>query len=193
MRESRSVAPAAASARYPVESIVLHWLLAIGIAALFLFGIYMVALPLSPQKLKYYNWHKWAGICVLLASLLRVAIRAAHGAPRPTTMPLWQARSARAAHILLYIFTIAVPSIGWAYTSAAGFPVVLFGTLALPDFVPVDRDLAKLLKALHGWTAWALVGIAGLHAAAAIKHHFIDRDQLLRRMWPGTSPEEAQE
>jgi cytochrome b561 len=193
MSESQSLAKAKAFDRYAIEQIVLHWILAVAIAVLFLFGIYMTALPLSPQKLRYVNWHKWAGICVLLASLVRAAVRAARGAPRPVAMPMWQARAARAAHFILYLLTIAVPLIGWAYTSAAGFPVVLFGHVALPDLVPVDRHAAETLKALHAWVAWALIAMAGLHAAAGVKHHFVDRNPVLRRMWPGSSPKQEKE
>jgi cytochrome b561 len=75
--------------------------------------------------------------------------------------------------------------VGWAYSSAAGFPVVWFGVLPLPDFVAPDRALADTLKQLHGQLAWALAAVVALHVAAALKHHFIDRDGLLLRMRPG--------
>jgi cytochrome b561 len=114
------------------------------------------------------------------------------GAP-PARLAAWQARAARTAHVLLYVLSLAVPLAGWAYTSAVGYPVVLFGALRLPDLVAPDRGLSDVLKGVHAWLAWTLVGIASLHAAAAIKHHFIDGDHLLRRMWPGTSSGEVLE
>lgn len=154
-----------ASARYSNESIALHWIVAVSIVALFLLGTYMTSLSVSPERLRYYNWHKWAGICVLLISVARLAIRVVRGAPLA----------------------------GWAYTSAAGYPVVLFGALRLPDLVAPDRGLSDMLKGVHAWLAWALVGIASLHAVAAIKHHFIDGDHLLRPMWPGTSSAQVPE
>jgi cytochrome b561 len=82
------------------------------------------------------------------------------------------------------VLFFAVPLAGWAYSSAAGFPIVLFGVLPLPDFVPVDRDLSEAIKPLHGWLAYALAGVAALHVAAALKHHFVDRDTTLQRLRP---------
>jgi cytochrome b561 len=78
-----------------------------------------------------------------------------------------------------------VPLIGWAYSSAAGFPIVVFGVLPLPDFVPADKALADLIKPFHELSAFALIGLAGLHIAAALKHQWIDRDGLVNRMLPG--------
>jgi cytochrome b561 len=78
-----------------------------------------------------------------------------------------------------------VPLVGWAYSSASGFPIVWFGVLSLPDFVAPDRALAGSLKSLHETLAWLLAGLVALHVAAALKHAFIDRNRLLLRMWPG--------
>jgi cytochrome b561 len=99
-------------------------------------------------------------------------------------MPAWQARAAHATHLALYALFFAVPLAGWAYSSAAGFPVVLFGVLPLPDFVPVDKALAEAIKPLHKLLAYAMAALVLGHVAAALKHHFIDRDALLQRMRP---------
>jgi cytochrome b561 len=80
-----------------------------------------------------------------------------------------------------------VPLSGWAYSSAAGFPVVWFGVLPLPDFVPVDRDLADVFKGAHKLLTLSMGAIVLLHVAAALKHQFIDKDGLLQRMRPGAS------
>jgi cytochrome b561 len=96
----------------------------------------------------------------------------------------WQRRAARGVHALLYLLALAVPLAGWAYSSAAGFPVVLFGVLPLPDWVAADRELAAALKPLHKALAYTLAAGIALHVAAALKHQFVDRDGLLRRMWP---------
>ena len=77
-----------------------------------------------------------------------------------------------------------MPLVGWAYTSAAGFPVVWFGVLPLPDFVPVNKPLAEFLKEAHEALAFSMAALVGLHVAAALKHHLIDRDGMLWRMWP---------
>lgn len=171
--------------RYTRTAIVLHWLLALMIVSSFGVGLYMADLPFSPSRLKLYNWHKWAGVTILALSAARLLWRLSHRPPADLPMPAWQQRAAHAVHLLLYGLFFAVPLAGWAYSSSAGFPVVLFGVLPLPDFVAVDRVLAEDLKLLHRWLAWGLGAVVALHIAAALKHQFIDRDALLRRMLPG--------
>lgn len=170
--------------RYTRTAIALHWGLALVLLGLLGFGAYMTSLPFSPARLKLYNWHKWAGIVVLLLSVGRLAWRLTHRPPAEVSMPGWQQRTAHATHGLLYLLFFAVPLAGWAYSSAAGFPVVLFGLWPLPDFVAPDRDLAETLKSLHGTLAWTLLALIVLHVAAAFKHQLIDRDGLLQRMLP---------
>lgn len=171
--------------RYTLPAIALHWLLALGIVGSFGVGIYMVDLPLSPDKLKLYNWHKWAGVTILVLSALRLLWRLTHRPPADPPMPTWQRRAAHATHVLLYVLFFAVPLVGWAFSSAAGFPVVWFGVLPLPDFVPVDKALAAAIKPWHERLAWLMALLVLLHLAAALKHQFIDRDGLIGRMWPG--------
>lgn len=175
--------------RYTATAILLHWLLAVVVLGLFGMGLYMADLPFSPQRLKLYNWHKWAGMSFLILSVLRLVWRLAHRPPAlpaevSQAMPSWQTRAYHATHHLLYGLFFAVPVAGWAYSSAAGFPIVLFGQLPLPDLLAVNKDLAEQIKPLHEWLAFALVGLAGLHIAAALKHHWLDRDGLLLRMLP---------
>jgi len=167
---------------YTRTAVVLHWMLAVAIVGSFCVGLYMTSLPFSPQRLKLYNWHKWAGVLILGASALRLLWRLMHRPPEDLPMPAWQRTAAHVAHQLLYILFFAVPLMGWAYSSAAGFPIVLFGVLPLPDFVAKDAALAEFLKPLHGQLAWLLAAVVGLHVLGALKHHFINRDGLLRRM-----------
>ncbi|HSM20757.1 MAG TPA: cytochrome b, partial [Rubrivivax sp.] len=129
-------------------------------------------------------WHKWAGVTILVLSALRLAWRLTHRPPAAAPMPAWQLRASRAAHTALYVLFFAVPLAGWAYSSAAGFPVVWFGVLPLPDFVGPDRALSETLKPVHQWLAYALAATVALHVTAALKHHFLDRDGLLLRMMP---------
>jgi cytochrome b561 len=171
--------------RYTTTAIGLHWLLALAIFGTFAVGIYMHELPMSPTKLKLYNWHKWAGVTILALSFIRLAWRLTHTPPADAPMPAWQRKAAHAAHLALYGLFFAVPLSGWAYSSAAGFPVVWLGVLPLPDFVPVDRDLAELLKGVHKVLTLSMAAIVLVHVAAALKHHFIDKDGLLQRMRPG--------
>ena len=175
--------------RYTATAFLLHWLLAVVVLGLFGMGLYMTDLPFSPQRLKLYNWHKWAGMSFLILSVLRLVWRLAHRPPAlpaevSQAMPSWQTRAYHATHHLLYGLFFAVPVAGWAYSSAAGFPIVLFGQLPLPDLLAVNKDLAEQIKPLHELLAFALVGLAGLHIAAALKHHWLDRDGLLLRMLP---------
>ena len=153
--------------KYTYPAIVFHWLLAILIIASFSFGLYMVELPFSPARIKQYNWHKWAGITILTLSAARLLWRLTH---RPPTLnaaiPGWQKKISQATHLLLYVLFFAAPLAGWAYSSAAGFPVVYLGLIALPDLVSPNPELVTL------------------HILAALKHHIIDRDGLISRMNP---------
>ena len=173
------------SAKYTGTAIALHWLLALAILGAFIVGVYMSDLPVSPQRLKLYNWHKWAGICILALSALRLLWRLTHRPPADVPMPAWQQRASHAAHGLLYVLFFAVPLAGWAYSSAAGFPVVVFGVLPLPDFVAPSKELAEAIKPLHKILAFTMAALVLAHVAAALKHHFVDGDGLLSRMRPG--------
>lgn len=176
--------PIVATTRYTRPAVVLHWVLALAIVGALGVGLYMTDLPFSPQRLQLYNWHKWAGVTILVLSALRLLWRLTHRPPAPPAMPAWQRRAAAASHGLMYALFFAIPLLGWAYSSAAGFPIVWFGVLPLPDFVPVDKALAEVLKPWHGNVAKALAALVLLHVAAALKHHFLDRDGLLSRMTP---------
>jgi cytochrome b561 len=180
---------ASASRRYHSFSIALHWVLAMAMIGIFSVGLYMADLPFSPLRLKLFNWHKWAGVSFLLLSIVRLAWRLTHRPPAlpqavTLAMPGWQMRAYHATHVLLYALFFVVPLVGWAYSSAAGFPIVLFGVFPLPDFVAASKPLAELIKPWHEASAFALMGLVLLHVAAALKHHWVDRDGLLQRMLP---------
>ena len=172
------------NSRYSLPAIALHWVLALAIIGALGLGAYMTGLPFSPARLKLYNWHKWLGVCILAFSALRLLWRLTHRPPADVAMPAWQARAAHATHVAFYVLFFAVPLVGWAYSSAAGFPVVWFGVLQLPDFVPVDKALAEAIKPWHERTAMLMAALVLLHIAGALKHQFIDRDGLLDRMRP---------
>jgi cytochrome b561 len=170
--------------RYTGLAIALHWLMAVMLVGSFSVGLYMADLPFSMARLKLFNWHKWAGVTILALALLRLLWRLTHRPPPALPAPAWQQSAAHLTHLALYALFFAVPLVGWAYSSAAGFPIVWFGVLPLPDFVPKDQALAELIKPWHEILAWALAGLVALHVAAALKHHFIDRNGLLDRMRP---------
>ena len=181
--------PELSHSTYSTVAIVLHWLLGLSIFAMFALGVYMHELPFSPERLKLYNYHKWAGICFLFLTVLRLLWRFTHRPPAlpaaiEQVMPTWQTRIYHATHHVMYLLFFAVPLLGWAYSSAAGFPIVLFGVLPLPDLLAVDKEFAKQIKELHEVSAIALMALALLHIAAALKHQFIDKDNLVSRMLP---------
>ncbi len=176
--------------RYTRTAIALHWVLALALLGMVGMGLYMTGLPFSPQRLKLYNWHKLAGITVLALSALRLLWRLTHRPPAlpgyvAQAMPPWQHWAHHGTHHVLYVLFFTVPLLGWAYSSAAGFPIVFLGLWQLPDFVPVSKELADAIKPWHKFSAYGLTALAALHIAAALKHQFIDRDRLLARMWPG--------
>ena len=176
--------------RYGGVAVGLHWLLAVLIVATFALGLYMTGLPLSVGRVKLYSWHKWIGVMILALSAVRLLWRLSHRVPPLPTSPgdeMIRRQNAvhRGTHLLLYVLFFAVPLSGWAYTASAGFPVVLFGVLPLPDLVAVDREAAdSLFKPLHHGAAFALAATVLLHSAAALFHHFARGGSFLQRMWP---------
>ena len=174
-----------ATGKYSGTAIALHWLIGAMILISFGVGLYMTGLKFSPEKLKLYNWHKWAGVSIFMLVLLRSAWRLTHAAPPLPPMPAWQRFAAHASHVLLYVFMFAIPLTGWLMSSAKGFQTVYFGVLPLPDLLGKDKDLGELLELVHRWLNYSMMAVVAAHAAAALKHHFVDRDDVLRRMMPG--------
>lgn len=175
--------------RYTSVAIALHWIIALAIFGTFALGVYMHELPLSPTKLKLYSYHKWIGVTIFALVLFRLAWRLAHKPPAPPpSMPAWQHRAASAAHALLYLLTLAIPLSGWLMSSASGFQVVYLGVLPIPDLLPKDKALAEQLKDLHESLNFLMLAVVVLHVAAALKHHLLDRDDVLARMAPVFKP-----
>jgi cytochrome b561 len=167
---------------YTRTSIALHWFMALLIFSAFPLGVYMHDLPLSPTKLQLFSYHKWLGITILLAAAARLAWRVTHPAPAMLNMPRWQAIAAHSVHHLLYVLLFAIPLSGWLMSSAKGFQTVWFGVLPLPDLVDKNKELGDLLKEVHETLNFGLLLLVGAHVAGALKHHFIERDDTLRRM-----------
>lgn len=175
--------------RYTGVAITLHWLTALLILGSFVVGTYMVDLDLSPWKLKVYSWHKWIGVTIFLLVALRLAWRVTHRPPvLPAAMPAWQRHAAAITHAMLYLLMLAVPISGWVMSSAGGFPVVYLGVFQLPDLVAKDKALFELMKSVHFALNKTLLALVVLHVAAAVKHHYVDRDDVLARMVPYLRP-----
>ena len=179
-----STAPGS-STRYSGLAIGLHWLIAVAITGSFSVGLYMADLPLSPLKLRLYSWHKWAGVTIFLFVAVRLGWRLLHRPPElPASMPPWQSKTAVATHVLLYLLMIAVPLTGWLMSSAKGFQTVYFGVLPLPDLLAKNDELGELLEELHSLLNFSMAALVVAHIGAALKHHFIDHDDVLTRMLP---------
>lgn len=171
--------------RYTKPAMLLHWLMAILIVAAFFLGLTMTEIHgITPTKLKYYSWHKWMGVTVLLLAVIRVLWRKANRPPPPIPGPAWQHKAADAVHYLLYFLIFAVPVVGYLYTYAAGVPVVYLGLWQMPAPFDPNPDWKKPLSELHEILAWTMAVVVSAHVLAALKHHFIDRDDVLKRMLP---------
>jgi cytochrome b561 len=171
--------------RYGAVTIALHWLVVALIISSWALGLYMVDLPLSPQKLKYISWHKWLGVTIFLTALWRVVWRFTHPAPPPPdSMPSWQRVAMGVSHLLLYLLVIVIPLTGWLFSSASGVPTVYLGWVQIPDVVANDKLFAEQLRQAHVSLNVMLSVIVCIHVVAALKHHFFDRDDVLVRMLP---------
>lgn len=172
--------------RYTITAILLHWLIAILIIGTFTLGLVMTDIPgLTPTKLRYFSWHKWAGVTVLGLAALRLLWRLANHPPAYAgEMPAWQRRAVRGVHGLLYVLMFAVPLSGYLYSSAAGVQVVYFKLVPLPLLIEADPALKAVLKDVHYWLNMLLAGLVGLHVLAAFKHLIVERDGVMQRMLP---------
>jgi cytochrome b561 len=172
--------------RYTTTAILLHWLTALLIVCAFTLGVIMTDIPgLTPTKLRYYSWHKWLGVTVFAIACLRVLWRLSHTPPPlPAGTPQWQKKASDGVHLLLYLLIFAVPVSGYLYTLAAGVPVVYLGLFQLPAIIAPNPELKPLLKDVHYVVTMSMAGLVALHVLAALKHQFIDRDGILKRMLP---------
>jgi len=172
--------------RYTRTAVALHWLIALLIIFAFAIGLSMTAIEgVTPAKLKYYAWHKWVGVTVLGFACLRLLWRLARPAPPyPDSMPRWQQGAAHGLHGLLYLLMFAVPLSGYFYTLAAGVPVVYLGWWQLPVLIEKNQELKEVLKQVHYALNMTLLAAVVLHVAATLKHVFIDRDGIFKRMLP---------
>lgn len=170
--------------RYTSVAISLHWLMALLIFAGWGLGFYMQDLPLSPSKLRYYSWHKWTGVTLFMLAIIRISWLTTHPAPHRPQGMAWQARAARATHVVLYVLMFIIPLSGWLMSSAKGVPTVYFGVLPIPDLLGKNEATADILVQVHRWLAYGLAVLVAAHIGGAIKHQLVDRDGLLGRMLP---------
>jgi cytochrome b561 len=183
------------SERYTSPAIVLHWIMAVGIFALLILGLVMThaTLPLM-RKFQLYQLHKSIGITILLAGFLRLAWRSSHRPPPlPTHMTKLERSAAEGGHLLLYSLLFGLPLTGWALVSASvlNVPTLLYGHVHWPHLpflatLPHKAPVEAVLKQVHRYAAWFFIVIVLGHALAALRHHFLQGDDVLRRMLPFT-------
>ena len=166
-----------------------HWLVFALMSGAFAVGFYMADLPLSPAKLQLVSWHKWTGVTIFMLVLLRLCWRLMNPPPAQTAaMSQWQLQASEAMHRLLYVLMLAMPLSGWLMSSAKGVPTVWFGLVQLPDLLEKNKPLGKALEEVHEILGFIILAFVTIHVLAALKHHFIDRDNVLARMLPGIKP-----
>lgn len=163
-------------------TIALHWIMALLIIGMLTVGLYMADLPLGPQKIKLYGWHKEVGFIVLALALFRLFWRLKNISPSLPIPPI-EKLLAKGMHWLLYVLMIAMPITGWLLTSAAGFPVSFFGLFTIPNLIADNEIHRELFETVHLWLGYALITAILLHTLAALKHYLIDKDSILQRMF----------
>jgi cytochrome b561 len=178
-------APSAPQRRHHALSIALHWTSALAVLTAFAVAWTRAALDDAAPRAVLMAWHQGAGLLVLALLLLRVGVRlATFRAVAAPTLPPAMKVAALATHVALYAALLAMPLLGWALTNAHGHDVSLPGLPPFPPLVATDVDLAETLESWHEGLAWALAGVVVLHAGAALFHHFVRRDDVLRAMLP---------
>ena len=171
--------------RYSTVSLILHWL----IAALVVTQVALIWASEAtdgPISREFVQIHKSVGLSILVLTLGRLGWRVANPAiPLPDAMRRWEKLLARTTHVLFYAFLIAMPLVGWAASSAAARDILWFGLFQWP-LLPIGggREVAGRLMDLHELAAKALYVLIVLHVAGALKHHFVNRDNVLHRMIP---------
>ncbi len=168
--------------RYGAVARVLHWTIAVLIISTLFIGLILDDVS-GPEKFTLFRWHKSFGITVLALATIRIFWRFSniHPAKLPTHAA-WEKFLASVTHFLLYFAMIAMPMSGWLMSSAKGVKVSVYGLFTLPDLIAPNKPLGHLLNEFHVYTGWTLIALISLHALGAVKHHFLDKDETMRRM-----------
>ena len=162
----------------------LHWLIAVSVIGLLASGLWMTGLGYAhPWYHRAPELHKAFGVLVGIAMLARLAWRLGTGVPRSLPeIPAWEARTAHLAHMLLYLGVFAAVATGYLMSTAEGEGISVFGLFAVPATVAAGGAQADQAGLIHLWIGYGLIALASIHALAALKHHFFDRDATLLRM-----------
>jgi cytochrome b561 len=169
---------------YGLISKSLHWLIAALILFLIGLGWFMVDLGYyDPRSQSSLHWHRSLGLLALLLALVALAWRSvSRPPPYEQNLPRWQRVAASSAHGLLFLLMLLLPLSGYLISTSAGEAIPLFSGIALPAFFNISQTLRDWAIDSHYYLAYGGLGLIVLHAAAALKHHFIDRDNTLKKM-----------
>ncbi|HXZ67793.1 MAG TPA: cytochrome b [Alphaproteobacteria bacterium] len=174
------------SERWGAIAKTFHWLIAVLVLCMIVLGLWAVNAPLGPLKLQLFAIHKLTGLCIFVLMLLRLSWRLINPTPvLPAAMPGWERAAAHINAWALYGLLLLMPVSGYVITSAANFPVSVFGLFQIPLIVPHDKGLQELGETVHVLSFYLLAVLLSLHIAAAVRHHFILKDDILKRMLPG--------
>lgn len=171
--------------RYSAVSLTLHWLIALMVVAQVLLIMAHDATE-GPLSREFVQIHKSVGLTILVLTLVRIGWRLANPAlPLPDHMKRWQKILARVTHVGFYVMLLAMPLVGWAASSAGGREIIWFGLFEWP-LLPIGggRETARDLMDIHEMGAKVVYILILLHVAGALKHQFVDRDNVLHRMIP---------
>jgi cytochrome b561 len=169
-------------------AMVLHWLAAVAILILLGHGWWMTheMLPRSPERLTSFSWHAALGYDLLVVMVLRLLWRWSGGVPAlPEDSKRWERIAAGLGHSLLYLFTFATTFVGWALAGTmlrVSLTKDLFGVAFPLIYANQDRAVHELLEDAHKTLAYVLAVMIALHVAGALRHHFVKRNNVLRRM-----------
>ena len=180
--------------RYGTVAKTLHWLIFGLFVFMFALAWYMTRLPDGLDKFQLYNLHKSIGLTLLLLALLRLLWRLiSPPPPLPASLATWEVNAARTSHLLLYALMFLQPLSGLIASMTSGFPTVIYGLLNLPKLLPTNEPLSKAFWAVHYYSAIAILVVVAVHAGAALRHHFVQKDDVLRRMLPFATLREVRE
>lgn len=170
---------------YGSISIKMHWLMFILMAATFTFIECRVFFEKGTEMRDLFKmWHFMLGLLVLVMVIIRIYFRLTQVTPKITPPPsAMQNMAAKAAHLVLYIFMVAMPIAGWFMLSAFGKPIPFFG-LELPPLMAVNKEIGGTIHDIHELVGRIGYFVIGLHALAALIHHYIQKDDTLTRMLP---------
>ncbi len=180
--------------RYHSGAIVLHWLMALLIFGNLALGLLLEDIPVA-ERFQYYQLHKSFGIAVLVLAVLRIIWRFMHPAPSlPSHMATWEKAVAHITHFVLYVLMVFIPFSGWALVSSSPkkIPTLLFGVVELPHLPFFDglsddarKEVSHNIAETHELLAYILLALLGAHILAAIRHHWLLKDETILRITPG--------